>query len=200
MSRDKHIWRKVRKKPIVVEFREVDGKEQIETREGVLTAKQEEDYIIRGVDGEIYPIKKSIFYRTYDVIEEDMDKHKPKPLNLGDIPEWLEKQLEKRSDLIKYEKIDASNPPLLKETVFITRIRDVLINEIKQRVRTACEFYLKYKDKPALFSEEQFSIIWRYDRLTGTYIVDLGNRYTEYNYWLLKEVFKNVLGEERENE
>ena len=182
MSRDKHIWRKARKKPIVVEFREVDGKEQIETREGILTANQEEDYIIRGVDGEIYPIKKSIFYCTYEVIEEDMDKHKPKPLNLGDIPEWLEKQLEKRSDLIKYEKIDASNPPLLKETVFITRIRDILINEIKQRVRAACEFYLKYKDKPALFSEEQFSIKWSYDRLTGTYIMDLGNRYTEYNY------------------
>ena len=197
MSRDKHIWRKARKKPIVVEFREVDGKEQIETREGVLTANQEEDYIIRGVDGEIYPIKKSIFYRTYEVIEEDMDKHKPKPLNLGDIPEWLEKQLEKRSDLIKYEKIDVSNPPLLKETVFITRIRDVLINEIKQRIRAACEFYLKYKDKPALFSEEQFSISWRYDRLTGTYIVDLGNRYTEYNYWLFKLAFKDVLEEEK---
>jgi len=152
---------------------------------------------LRGVDGEIYPIKKSIFYRTYEVIEEDMDKHKPKPLNLGDIPEWLEEQIEKRSDLIKYEKIDASNPPLLKETVFITRIRDVLINEIKQRIRAACEFYLKYKDKPALFSEEQFSISWRYDRLTGTYIVDLGNRYTEYNYWLFKLAFKDVLEEEK---
>ena len=196
MSRDKHIWRKARKKPIVVEFREVDGKEQIETREGVLTAKQEEDYIIRGVDGEIYPIKKSIFYRTYEVIEEDMDKHKPKPLNLGDIPEWLEEQIEKRSDLIKYEKIDASNLPLLKEIVFITRIRDVLINEIKQRIRAACEFYLKYKDKPALFSDEQFTIDLKYDRLTGTYIVELGNRYTEYNYWLFKLAFKNILDEE----
>ena len=74
MKENNHIWRKARKKPIVVEFREVDGEEQIETREGVLIAKQNEDYIIRGVDGEIYPIKKSIFYRTYEVIEEDLER------------------------------------------------------------------------------------------------------------------------------
>ena len=68
---------------------------------------------------------------------------------------------------------------------------------IKQRIRAICEFYLRYKDKPALFSEEQFSIKWSYDRLTGTYIVDLGNRYTEYNYWLFKLAFKGVLEEEK---
>ena len=66
---------------------------------------------------------------------------------------------------------------------------------VKQRIRAACEFYLKYKDKPALFSEEQFSIKWNYDRLTGTYIVNLENGYTEYNYWLFKLAFKNILEE-----
>ena len=191
MSRDKHIWRKARKKPIIVEFREVDGREQIETREGVLTANQEEDYIIRGVDGEIYPIKKSIFYCTYEVIEEDMDKHKPKPLNLGDIPEWLEKQLEKRSDLIKYEKIDASNPPLLKETVFITRIRDVLINEIKQRIRVACEFYLRYKDEPELLFEEK-----REYRVILAHLFGDDKDTSRYNEWLFKLAFKSVLDDD----
>ncbi len=92
------MWKKCRKKPIVVEFREVivndricvkvktrekvklheipDGKvhwinvEKIETREGELYGFPNEDYIIRGVRGEIYPIGKDIFYETYDVIEE----------------------------------------------------------------------------------------------------------------------------------
>ena len=67
---------------------------------------------------------------------------------------------------------------------------------IKQRIKAVCEFYLRYKDKPALFSDEQFTIDWKYDRLTGTYIVELGNRYTEYNYWLFKLAFKNILDEE----
>jgi hypothetical protein len=68
-------WKKARKKPVVVEFREVEGdEEQIETlesegHEGVLTARAGQDFIIRGVNGEIYPIKKDIFYKTYDVIE-----------------------------------------------------------------------------------------------------------------------------------
>lgn len=67
-------WAKCKKKPIVVEFREVKGNsEQIETlesegREGILTAHADKDFIIRGVDGEVYPIKKEIFYKTYEVL------------------------------------------------------------------------------------------------------------------------------------
>ncbi len=68
-------WKKARKRPVVVEFREVHGdEEQVETLEskghdGVLTAHAEQDFIIRGVNGEIYPIKKDIFWKTYEVIE-----------------------------------------------------------------------------------------------------------------------------------
>lgn len=78
-------WGKARKKPVVVEFREVERKdlirikypqkievwgEVIETREGILYGYVGEDYIIKGVDGEIYPIKKDIFAKTYEVLEE----------------------------------------------------------------------------------------------------------------------------------
>jgi len=64
-------WKKCRKKPIVVSFREVQGeKEEIETREGVLMAYRDKDFIIRGLRGEIYPIGKDIFYKSYDVLEE----------------------------------------------------------------------------------------------------------------------------------
>ena len=79
-------WKKARKKPVIVEFREVreedsvrakiEGKwkrvkgELIFTREGILFAVAGRDFIIRGVEGEAYPIKKEIFYKTYEVIEK----------------------------------------------------------------------------------------------------------------------------------
>lgn len=65
-------WRKARKKPIVVEFREVIGeREMIGTREGVLTAIRNRDFIIRGIEGEEYPITKTTFYKTYDMLDEE---------------------------------------------------------------------------------------------------------------------------------
>jgi len=66
------FWKKARKKPVVVEFREVEGSfETIITKEGTLTAVGGRDYIIRGVGGEVYPIDKEIFRKTYEVIEEE---------------------------------------------------------------------------------------------------------------------------------
>jgi len=78
-------WKQCRKKPVIVEFREVEPKEYfvegrgynsppcegevISTLEGNLKAIVGEDFIIRGVNGEIYPIKKSIFRETYDMLE-----------------------------------------------------------------------------------------------------------------------------------
>jgi len=89
-------WMKARKKPVEIEFREVEAKEQvattmpdfkydkmednlsynttpvmgetINTREGTLIAIVGQDFIIRGVEGELYPIKKDIFYKTYEVL------------------------------------------------------------------------------------------------------------------------------------
>ena len=44
-----------------------DGKVEIETLEGVVTADIG-DYIIRGVEGEFYPCKPSIFAATYEEV------------------------------------------------------------------------------------------------------------------------------------
>ena len=64
-------WKKARKKPVVIEFREVFGKEEkIPTREGVLTAIQGRDFVIKGIEGELYPITKTTFYKTYEVLDE----------------------------------------------------------------------------------------------------------------------------------
>ena len=81
-------WRKARKKPIIVEVREVEPRENlsrcasteivseplmgevIETREGRLHAYVGKDFIIRGVEGEVYPIDKKIFEKTYEWVTE----------------------------------------------------------------------------------------------------------------------------------
>lgn len=87
-------WKQARKKPVVVQFREVkeievsmatDGiprmvwGEWTTTREGKLFAVANMDLIIKGVDGETYPIKKDIFAKTYDIIssvQKDEDEKK----------------------------------------------------------------------------------------------------------------------------
>jgi len=83
-------WRKARKKPVVIEYREVIPNgwsykysepfpaEIVKTREGEIVGFEGEDFIIKGVEGELYPIKKDIFYRTYEVIGE-VDYHVSNP-------------------------------------------------------------------------------------------------------------------------
>ena len=70
-------WGKARKKPIEVEFRHVNPNdigengelcELIHTREGTIVGHYDQDYIIMGVEGELYPIKINIFNKTYDII------------------------------------------------------------------------------------------------------------------------------------
>ena len=126
-----------------------------------------------------------------------------KPLDL----EEIEKAILNYFDIEKERLLKEERPDLdayfagRKDECSVMRrtIRTHLKKEIKKYIKATCEFYLKYKDKPALFSDEQFTIRWGYDRGTGTYIVDLGNEYTEYNEWLFKEAFKSVL-EEKKNE
>ena len=66
-------WGKARKKPVEIEYREaqpVNGVIEIIKTDGQgdEIAVVGRDFIIRGVEGEIYPIKKEVFYKTYDVI------------------------------------------------------------------------------------------------------------------------------------
>ena len=79
------MWRKARKKPISIEFREpfVNAYtpkscgsvtvavpcEEIQTLEGKLVAFPNQHYVIRGTKGELYPIRKDIFDETYEVID-----------------------------------------------------------------------------------------------------------------------------------
>jgi len=215
MEENKHIWRKARKKPIVVEFREVNGEEQIETREGILTARQEEDYIIRGVDGEIYPIKKSIFYRTYEVIEEK-DMNELKPLDLDSETKIPDNELAQSCfEMILRALISDEKEFDTKEEALdcIFSLLDEFKDEIKNQIKSACKFYLKYKDDPELLikdypeykkemeerNKEFLSVI---ENLKQSLIPDvvkglaLSLKDKEYNDWLFKLAFKSVLDEE----
>jgi len=66
------LWRKARKKPIIIDFREIIvEQESVVTLEGKLIGFRDKHFIIRGMDGELYPILKEIFYKTYDVLEDE---------------------------------------------------------------------------------------------------------------------------------
>lgn len=63
-------WRKARKKPIVVEYRRPQGLfERVQTLDGELIAKPGTHYVIKGVEGELYPINIDIFEKTYDRLD-----------------------------------------------------------------------------------------------------------------------------------
>ena len=62
-------WGKAQKKSVVIEFREPIGNvEVVHTLNGDVQAKRGKDLVARGVDGELYPIDKTIFAKTYDVL------------------------------------------------------------------------------------------------------------------------------------
>lgn len=58
-----------RKKPITVHAAQMDEDFAVETLEGVMNGKKG-DYLMRGAQGEFYPVKKEIFEATYDWVNE----------------------------------------------------------------------------------------------------------------------------------
>ena len=72
---DHNPWKPCRKRPIKVHYREPNaGIETIKTREGKLVAGYGRDYVIMGIEGEVYPISKEIFEKTYNVLDDVLVK------------------------------------------------------------------------------------------------------------------------------
>ena len=58
-------WKACIKKPVIVHYREIrPGETVVSTREGI-TPVLETDLLMMGVDGEVYPIARDIFEKTY---------------------------------------------------------------------------------------------------------------------------------------
>lgn len=57
------------KKPIPVKCFQIKEPFKVETMEGVLDAKAG-DYLMVGIDGEMYPCDKKVFEKTYEIIKK----------------------------------------------------------------------------------------------------------------------------------
>jgi len=138
---------------------------------------------------------------------------KPQPLDLEGIKEkvlrkvgWDEKMFNSRKELFfgkrgVYKDKDGFIREYPKRVASISieyfselhilheRIVEATIKEILQRLKSACEFYLRYKSNWTLFAHEQpelaeeFSWNPKYDIM-------------EFNEWLFKLAFKGVLEDE----
>lgn len=61
-------FKKAIKKPIAIRCIQIHEPFQVETMEGTMKGKKG-DWLIVGVQGEMYPIDKSIFEKTYDLVK-----------------------------------------------------------------------------------------------------------------------------------
>ena len=65
------------KRPIPVLAVQVDDDFVIDTLEGTLVGKKG-DYLVMGIKGELYPVKKDIFEQTYEPVEGKLEEKKVK--------------------------------------------------------------------------------------------------------------------------
>lgn len=59
-----------RKKPVVVHAKKIDGPFCVDTLEGVMSGNPG-DYLMKGINGELYPCKKEIFEKSFNWINEE---------------------------------------------------------------------------------------------------------------------------------
>jgi hypothetical protein len=64
----KNDWFNCRKKPVIIKAIQMDKPFDVETKEGVMHGK-ENDYLLEGVNYEVYPCDKEIFEKTYRKIK-----------------------------------------------------------------------------------------------------------------------------------
>ena len=117
---------------------------------------------------------------------------KPKPLKLSGIKRWVKKDL-----VVKAGDID--------------RAIDLTLYKTKERIKLACEFYLKYVNRPeVLLKNKHYS--WLFNRTLPMFVGktygwwhykyvlsdDVEDRYIAmdlYNQWLFKLAFKDIFEE-----
>jgi len=110
-----------------------------------------------------------------------MKQEKPQPL---DLKEW-ERKFNGAWD---YDVLGGKRQIFISETTF---------EDLRQRIKSACEFYLRYKDKPELLIKEHPEFFEIIKRIQKNYF----DWSYYYNEWLFKLAFKPIFedGEENEN-
>jgi len=132
------------------------------------------------------------------------DMANPKPLDLEELIKLIENEFTE-----KIQKIDASHRA---RWLCIDYYRwQTVKDEIKQQIKEACEFYLRYKNDPKLLIREHpdkakieidyetaedvvneiEKIIEKYGQLEAQATIRL--KLMDYNEWLFKLAFKKVL-------
>ena len=59
-----------RKKPIVIPAKQMQDAVRVETMEGDSKLGKAGDYLMKGIEGELYICDREIFEKTYDLVEE----------------------------------------------------------------------------------------------------------------------------------
>jgi len=62
-------WKKYRKLPVVVRAKEMNAEFAVTTMDGIMSGVAG-DFLIEGVEGERYPCKRSVFFATYEALDE----------------------------------------------------------------------------------------------------------------------------------
>ncbi len=62
------VYRQALKKPIPVKCLQINEPFTVETMEGIMTGKKG-DWLMIGIHGEMYPCDKTIFEKTYSLLE-----------------------------------------------------------------------------------------------------------------------------------
>ena len=64
MIQKKIFWKRAIKRPIIVEYYQVEQRTEVETWHGSVVAEKG-DYITKDEEGKDYPVKRSILHKTY---------------------------------------------------------------------------------------------------------------------------------------
>ena len=101
---------------------------------------------------------------------------RPKPLDLEKIKEEIADEVEKF-----FPKGDKKRGEAL-------ALVGIIFAKFIQRIKFAYKFYLKYKDRPSLFSKEQYKIEF-YTVNGEKFITNIAGKGEPYNEWLFKLAF-----------
>ena len=130
---------------------------------------------------------------------------KPKPLNLEVEKEKIKREvmreeIQKIKEKFEEEELMWAFEWLMSEST-TAHIVDVSFKKIKQRIKSACKFYLRYKDKPDLLVKEhpEYKKLFESESV-HTYVcrrIFWQYKYDpeEYNEWLFKLAFNFKEGE-----